>query len=181
MQRVHNKAIFEQRGFVNVAYTFPEFRDAARWMALALDRTSANLLAQSTSDGVQREWSQNYHLGVLNDAVEIMQRADALDVPLAYRQRVQAMYEYLFATATPDLGFMMFGDASRPIDVTTDRTRWPLFKILLRASEVLNDPKYAARARGDAKDLPPNDSGRGRLVRLGLRKTQTAKGIPLSP
>jgi heparan-sulfate lyase len=160
MGRVHNKAIFEQRGFVNVAYTFPEFSDAPRWMALALDRTSESLLAQTTSDGVQREWSQNYHYGVLSDAVEIMQRADTLDVPVpeAYRRRVRAMYEYLFATATPDLGFMMFGDASRPIDVSADRTRWPLYKILLRASEVLDDPKYAARARGDVKRLPRRKS-----------------------
>jgi len=160
MQRVHNKAIFEQRGFVNVAYTFPEFRDAKRWIALALERTTENLLAQTTSDGVQREWSQNYHYAVLNDAVDIMQRADALDVPVpeAYRQRVRAMYEYLFATVTPDLGFMMFGDASRPIDIPTDRTQWPLFKILLCASEVLDDPKYAARARGDAKALPSKKS-----------------------
>jgi heparan-sulfate lyase len=160
MQRVHNKAIFEQRGFINILHTFPEFRDAERWMALALERTSANLLAQTTTDGVQREWSQNYHLGVLNDAVEIMGRADTLGVPVpeAYRARVRAMHEYLFATVTPDLGFMMFGDASRPIDLPDDRARWQLHSMLMEAAAFLDDPKYAARAQGRLEALPAQKS-----------------------
>lgn len=160
MQQVHNKAIFEQRGFSNIANTFPEFRDASRWMALALERTSENLLAQTTSDGVQREWSQNYHYGVLNDAVEIMERAETfgIPVPMVYQQRVRAMYDYLFATAAPDLSFMMFGDSSRPFEISKDRTKWTLYSGLLHASELLDDPKYAARAKGDTKNLPSEKS-----------------------
>lgn len=160
MGKVHNKAIFEQRGFVNVAFTFQEFKDSRRWMELALKRTHENLLAQTTSDGVQREWSGGYHLGVLRDAVEIMQRMEAVGiaVPMDYRERVRKMYDYIFAIATPDLGFTLFGDCSRPILDTADRSRRPLYRTLVEATELSGDPKYAARAKLDRANLPEQKS-----------------------
>ena len=36
MGLVHNKAVFEQRGFINIAYTFREFAESHEWMELAL-------------------------------------------------------------------------------------------------------------------------------------------------
>ena len=157
---VHNKAIFEQRGFVNVAWTFPEFRDTRRWMELALERTEYNLLAQTTADGVQREWSAGYHLGVLRDAVEIMEHAESMGITVsgAYRDRVRLMYDYIFAAATPDLGWAMFGDVSRPRTVSGERSRWPLYGPLLKGTELFGDPKYAARARLDRANLPEQTS-----------------------
>jgi heparan-sulfate lyase len=160
MGAVHNKAIFEQRGFVNLASTFPEFRDARRWMELALERTRESFLAQTTPDGVQREWSFGYNLAVLRDAVDIMQRAESMGIAVAgdYRQRVRAMYDYLFAIATPDLAGPMFGDASRSADMSQDRSRWPLYRTLSEATELLDDPKYAARAKLDRAALPEQTS-----------------------
>ncbi|MBC8235450.1 alginate lyase family protein [bacterium] len=185
MNQVHNKAIFEQRGFINIAYTFQEFRDSKRWMKLALERTHENLLAQTTSDGVQREWSGGYHLGVLRDAVEIMGRMESfvpdankelrpkrevgIEVPADYKDRVRKMYDYIFAVATPDLGFPMFGDTSRPthprplprgglIKNTDDRSRLPLYSTLIEATELLSNPKYAARAKLDRANLPEQKS-----------------------
>jgi len=160
MGKVHNKAVFEQRGFAHVAATFPEFADAPRWMKLALTRTRPNLLAQTTPDGVQREWSFGYHLGVLRDATNIMGWAKAMGAPVPknYRERVRAMYDYVFAVATPDLGGPMFGDASRPIALTKRRRQWPLYHTLMAATELLGDPKYAARARLDRAALPDTKS-----------------------
>jgi heparan-sulfate lyase len=160
MNQVHNKAIFEQRGFVNVAYTFREFKDSRRWMELALGLTHENLLAQTTSDGVQREWSGGYHLGVLRDAVEIMGRMKSMgiEVPADYKDRVRKMYDYIFAVATPDLGFPMFGDTSRPIQKTDDRSRLPLYSTLIEATELLGDAKYTARAKLDRANLPEQKS-----------------------
>lgn len=157
---VHNKAIFEQRGFVNIAYTFREFRDAKRWMKIALERAEQNLLAQTTPDGVQREWSGGYHLGVLRDAVQIAERADSfgLEPSKAYRDRIRGMYDYIFWMATPDLGFPMFGDVSRPIDLPKDRSGWPLYRALLRGTKVTDDPKYAARAHLKRDALPQQTS-----------------------
>jgi len=153
---VHNKAIFEQRGFVNVAATFPEFKDARRWAQLGLDRTRENLLAQVTDDGVQREWCGSYHLGVLNDAVDVMRKVEpfGIDVPDDYRRCIRRMYDYIFAIATPDLGFPMFGDTARPLRVTDDRSQWALYSTLIRATDLLGEPKYAGRARLGRTHLP---------------------------
>lgn len=160
MGKVHNKAIFEQRGFVNVAYTFQEFRDTRRWMALAFARVHENFLAQTTTDGVQREWSFGYHRGVLRDAVEVMERMDAMGivVPEDYRTRVRKMYDYIFAVVTPDLGAPMFGDASRSVRDPGNRTRLPYYRTLMGATALLGDPKYAARATLDRSALPEQKS-----------------------
>ncbi|MEA3365335.1 MAG: heparinase II/III family protein, partial [Candidatus Hydrogenedentes bacterium] len=160
MNAVHNKAVFEQRGFVNIAYIFPEFKDARRWMELAMSRLSDNLVAQVTPDGVQREWSGGYHSGVLRDAVEIMDRMEevGIDVPAEYRLRVQGMFDYIFGIATPELGYPMFGDTSRTIDLPEDRSQWPLYSTLMQATELFGEPRYAARATLDRENLPQQTS-----------------------
>lgn len=160
MGRIHNKAIFEQRGFVNVAYTFPEFKETRAWLELAMQRTHENFLAQTTSDGVQREWSGGYHLGVLSDAVEISSRMDACGVlvPAAFRERIHKMYDYIYGIATPDLGFPMFGDTARPLVTDPDRAIWPLYAPLVEATTLFGDPRYAARARLDLDQLPAPES-----------------------
>ncbi|MBP7937542.1 MAG: alginate lyase family protein [Phycisphaerae bacterium] len=160
MGMVHNKAIFEQRGFVNVATTFPEFKESRAWIELGMERARENLLEQVTVDGVQREWCGGYHLAVLNDAVDIMNQASSagVRVPDDYRRRVHAMYDYVFGIATPDLGFPMFGDTARPLSATQDRSRWPLYSVLFQASSLLGEPKYAALARLDQKQLPTRAS-----------------------
>lgn len=160
MGKIHNKAVFEQRGFVHVASLFPEFRDARRWMELALQRTRENFLAQTTPDGVQREWSFGYNLAVLHDAVDILQRAKTFGIaaPEDYRDRIRAMYDYIFAIATPRLAAPMFGDASRSEDASADRRRWPLYQTLVGATELLGDPKYAAQAKLALDQLPQQTS-----------------------
>jgi len=160
MGQIHNKAIFEQRGFVDVCCTIHIYKDTRRWMELAAKRTEESLLAQVTSDGVQREWSGGYHLGVLNDAVEIMQQMDSLGLSVsdAYRDRVKRMYDYIFAIATPNLGFPMFGDTGRsPLD-SKDRSRAQLYGPLVKATDLFHDPKYAARAKSDRANLPQQTS-----------------------
>jgi heparan-sulfate lyase len=153
---VHNKAIFEQRGFVAVADTFPEFRESRDWLELGLARSRENMLAQTTTDGVQREWAGSYHLAVLRDAVEIMKPVERAGVPIPadYRERVRFMYDYLFAIATPDLGFPMFGDCARPLTEGRRRSQWYLYRALVEASDLFDDPKYAARATLDREHLP---------------------------
>ena len=160
MNAVHNKAVFEQRGFVNIAYTFPEFKESRRWMELAMDRLSGNLVAQVTPDGVQREWSGGYHSGVLRDALEIMERMETsgIEVRETYRDRVRGMFEYIYGIATPDLGYPMFGDTARTIDLPPDRAQWPLYGTLMQGAEVFGDPKYAARATLNLEHLPPQAS-----------------------
>jgi len=152
----HNKALMEQHGFAATASTFAEFKEARHWVELALTRSRENFLAQVTTDGVQREWSFGYHLCVLRDATGVMRVAESMGVavPDDYRSRLRKMNDYVFSIATPDLGGPMFGDASRPLVGDMARSRWPLYKLLLEASDQWDDPKYAARARLDRKLLP---------------------------
>jgi len=159
MGQIHNKAIFEQRGFINVAWTFQELRDSARWLRLGLERAHENLLAQTTSDGVQREWSGGYHSGVLRDAVEISERMAAAGIAVTddYFECVRRMFDYILWIATPDLGYPMFGDCARPLSAGKTRSELPLYEILRQGTEVTGDPVYAARAELDRAGLP----GRG--------------------
>ena len=160
MGLIHNKAVFEQRGFINIAYTFREFAESREWMELALERVEENFLAQTTTDGVQREWSFGYHVGVLRDAVEIFGRMDTFGIEIseAFRERVRLMHDYIFWIASPDLGPPMFGDGSRALHETDDRSKWDLYDSLVEATELLGDPKYAARATLDREFLPEQKS-----------------------
>ena len=160
MGQVHNKAVFEQRGFINVAYHFSEFRESRDWLTLGMARAAENFLLQTTADGVQREWSYGYHQGVLRDAVEIKGRMDEMGVPVPadYVERIRRMYDYIFWVATPDLGAPMFGDGSRPLVESEERATWPLYPVLREATELLGDPKYRARAELDRDRLPTEKS-----------------------
>jgi len=158
MGMVHNKAIFEQRGVLAICQAFPEFAETPRWAKLAVERTHENLLKQTTPEGVQREWCGGYHLAVLRDSLDIMEKAAQLGVvvPDEFRGRVRAMCDYVFAVATPDLGVPMFGDTGRSIP--KDNQHAQLYKPLLQFSEVWNDLKYAARAKLDMATLPKEAS-----------------------
>jgi len=114
MGQVANKAIFEQRGVLDVCHAVPEFLETLHWAKLAIERAHENLLAQTTPEGVQREWCGGYHLAVLRDSLEMMENASQLGVavPDEFRQRVRGMCDYVFAIATPDLAFPMFGDTA---------------------------------------------------------------------
>ncbi len=158
MNKVHNKAIFEQRGFFNVLHTFPEYKDKERWIKGAIEITCENLMAQTTSDGVQREWCGGYHAGVYRDVLEIDGRVDDLgyEMPVYYKERVKAMADHIFGISTPDLGFPMFGDTGRAKIHSNDRNSWPLYNMLVEATEKFNDPKYQALADLKPELLPPN-------------------------
>jgi heparan-sulfate lyase len=160
MGKVHNKAIFEQRGFFNVIHTFPEFRDRMRWLNIAIGITCENLFAQTTTDGVQREWCGGYHSGVYRDALEIEGRVQdlGLKMPDDYHNRVKAMADHIFGISTPDLGFPMFGDTGRGLRRSDDRRSWPLYNTLTESGMKFQDPKFKALADLDTVKLPDNGS-----------------------
>ena len=59
------------------------------------------------------------------------------------------MFDYIFGIATPELGYPMFGDTSRTLDLPEDRSQWQLYPTLMQGTKVFGDPKYAARAALD--------------------------------
>jgi len=68
------------------------------------------------------------------------------------------MYDYIFAIATPKLAGPMFGDASRPIVTQRERRHGVLYSRLVEATTLLDDPKYAARAKLEREHLPQQKS-----------------------
>src|SRR5690606_7666759 len=76
-----------------------------------------------------------------------------VSIPDDCRDRTRRMADYLFAVATPDLAYPMFGDAGRP-KVGARRDRWPLYGAFVRLGEVLGEPKYTALAKLDLSVLP---------------------------
>jgi len=160
MGHVHNKAIFEQRGLVEVIYTFPEYKEKDKWLDLAMKRSYEMLIAQTTLDGVQREYSGGYHNGVYRDAISIDRQLQEMgrQMPGTFHERTRKMADYTFGISTPDLAFPMFGDASRGKVTSDDRSTWSLYRHLHDASDRWNDPKYAALADLDLRNLPDNGS-----------------------
>lgn len=160
MGDIHNKAIFEQRGFFNVLHTFPEYKDKERWMDIAMRITHETLIAQTTTDGVQREWCGGYHLGVYRDALEIMGRVKDLGRHMSadFQERVRSMADHIFGIATPELAFPMFGDTARGTPSSDKRETFALYPTLMEATAKFNDPKYRALAQLDRRHLPANGS-----------------------
>lgn len=157
---VHNKSIFEQRGLVEIVYTFPEFNEKEKWLDLAVDRSYRMLIAQTTLDGVQREYSAGYHNGVYRDAVEIDHQLRELgrELPPGFHERARKMADFLFGMSTPDLGMPMFGDASRGKTEFNERSEGSLYRHLHQATERWEDPKFSALADLDIRQLPENGS-----------------------
>jgi len=148
----HNKAIMEQKGLFSIAATFPEFKETRQWAMASINETLMTFFAQTTADGVQREWSGGYHTIVMRDVTQIMQMAKSLgiDVPVLFYDRLKKMYDYIYAIATPELDLPMFGDCSRKIVIdTNDRTKFRLYKTLTNATQIFGDPKYVALANLD--------------------------------
>lgn len=160
MNKIHNKAIFEQHGFIYVIRAFPEYKDKDRWLDTAIKITHENLLAQTTTDGVQREWCGGYHLAVYRDALKIDEYVRDLgrDMPLDYQGRMKAMADHIFGLSTPELAFPMFGDTSRDIISSNDRKTWSLYNTLAEAGRRFNDHRYQALADLDLNVLPVNGS-----------------------
>lgn len=160
MGKIHNKAIFEQRGFFNVLHTFPEFKQTKSWLNTAINITCENLLAQTTHDGVQREWCGGYHWSVYNDVLEIDGRVRDLgsEMPDYYVSRIKGMADYMFGISTPDLGFPMFGDTGRRKPESDNRKTWQLHDTMVEAGKRFGDSKYQALADLDIAGLPKNGS-----------------------
>src|SRR5690606_5355017 len=116
--------------------------------------------AQTTTDGVQREWCGGYHSGVYRDALEIWDRVTDLGrtMPDYYVDRVRAMADHIFGISTPELGFPMFGDTARRKKTSDDRRTWQLYGMLVEAGQKFNDPKFRALADLDVNKLPDNGS-----------------------
>jgi len=134
----HNITIAEFDGLLRLALVFPEFKQAAAWRERAIAVLAETLTRQFTPDGVQREWSINYHMGcagLLLNVAELLRR-NGCDAPPGFMDSIGRMYDYLLAAISPDRQYPMFSDARRPTHDIAGSLR--------RGAEVFTRPQYLA-------------------------------------
>lgn len=149
----HNKAIIEATGLYRIGVLFPEFRAAAQWRQRAAEVLSSSLNLQTTREGVQREWSPNYHNLVASLMIDFLWLAEANQDPCGLRVRalVGRMFDYSVAMTAPDWTFPMFGDSFRPhAQARSPDNPW---KPLLRAADLFRQQEWRACALGKRDHL----------------------------
>jgi hypothetical protein len=154
--RDNNFLFIELTGFLTLLDTFPEFEDATRLRNIILQRATAGLFRQTTSEGTQTEWAAGYHVSVAQYARLIGELLEAagVKVPGSYWDRIHRMYRYAMAISTPNLWLPMFGDCSREEVEGTSRPEQELSGPLLEAGKQFNDPQLSAVVELRKEDLP---------------------------
>jgi hypothetical protein len=99
-----NWLMMEADGLYHVGALFPEFREAAAWRRVAMQRLYDELVNQVYPDGAQYELSTNYHLVTLDNARWALELARLNDyaVPADYVDRMEGMYTFNLYMARPD-------------------------------------------------------------------------------
>jgi hypothetical protein len=94
------------------AITFPEFKDASAWYALAEERTGTYLSANFTPDGVHLEQSPFYHWYVLRKAASVYQylTANGVTPPPAMTEAIRRAAAVMPYLVKPDGLFPQVGD-----------------------------------------------------------------------
>ncbi|MBI3985847.1 MAG: alginate lyase family protein, partial [Lentisphaerae bacterium] len=144
----HNPTIVEADGLLRIGIVFPEFRRAAAWRERATGLLSETLGRQFTADGVQREWSINYHMacaGLLLNVAELLRR-NGSEAPPGFMDAIGRMYDYLLAALSPDRLYPMFSDARRP--------GHDIAGALRRGAAVFDRPQYLAVLEERANESP---------------------------
>ncbi|MCC6390516.1 MAG: alginate lyase family protein [Bryobacterales bacterium] len=136
----HNKAVIEAVGLLRLGVMFPEFKDSGRWTSKAWEVLSDNLPRQVTPEGVQREWTPNYHQLVASLMLHTLLLADAngLPAPPPLRDLTAKMFDVWFAMTAPDGWQPMFGDGRRPPEGKPDPSD------LLLAARLFDRPEFFA-------------------------------------
>ena len=94
----------EMNGLFHIGTLFPEFRDAAMWREMAMDRLHKELTAQVYPDGAQIELAPGYHGVSLHNFVGTLKLAKLNEIPLPgdYTANMERMYDFYVKIAMPD-------------------------------------------------------------------------------
>jgi len=125
-----NWGLMEAEGMAFLAMTFPEFKDAEKWLTESVRRLNNEIDLQVYPDGQQRELAMGYHLGCIDwfirtyDLALMNVKTDFF--PPSYVNKVQKMCEVPMKLAHPDGTFAQFGDAwaGRPGQLKRRFSEW---------------------------------------------------------
>jgi len=144
-----NHLITEKLGLLAIALAFPEFSDSAGWKDYAMEKLSAEFLAQTYPDGSYKELSNHYQLVVLLSAqrfVRLMTVANPAFRKEPVYRRIEAMWDYFAGVMKPD----GFGPLNNDSDLE------PNDRYLASAWETFSRPDWLAMATGGEEGTLPS-------------------------
>jgi hypothetical protein len=96
----------ESNGLFTAGVLFPEFREAAQWRRIALERLYKQLDEDVYPDGMQFELAAGYNNWVVSEFAGILELADLNDrrpeVPADYLAKMEKMFNYLLYASMPN-------------------------------------------------------------------------------
>ncbi|WP_235294008.1 alginate lyase family protein [Portibacter lacus] len=109
-----NWALIEAEGLAFIAFTFPEFKNAAGWKDEAIRRFNIEIDNQVNADGYQQELTMNYHIGSINwfmRSYELAQiNGEGSAFPETFVDKIERMCEVPMKVCLPDGTSPQFGD-----------------------------------------------------------------------
>ena len=151
----NNHLVGELAGVFTAALAWPHWERSRRWMELARPMLEREALLQNAPDGVNREQATSYQQFELDLLLLPMLAACANGVPLSetYRERIDAMLEYLASIMDAGGNVPMIGDADDGYVVRLDpRPGFCRYRSLLATGALLfgrDDFKAKAGALDD--------------------------------
>jgi hypothetical protein len=109
----NNHLIGEAAGLFVAALTWPHWPHSRTWLSEAQAILEREALLQIAADGVNREQAVAYQLFTLELLLIALLagRANHIEFPRAYRQRIEAMFEFLASVMDAGGNVPMFGDS----------------------------------------------------------------------
>ena len=96
----------QSKAVATVGMLFPEFREAADWRRIGIERLYGQMHTEVYPDGMQDELALGYNLWVVSNFAHILDLANlngyGEEVPVDYKARLERMYNYLLYARAPD-------------------------------------------------------------------------------
>lgn len=143
-----NWVVMEMNGLATAGVAWPEFRDASAWVDYSVERLTKELTAQVYLDGAQMELTASYHrvtLGNFQAVVDLLQPTGR-ELPHAFRETIERMWDYLAYTLQPN-GFSPLNNDS---DLDQNGPR------LVAQAETFNRPDWAYIASNGTNGAAPD-------------------------
>ncbi|MEZ4732244.1 MAG: alginate lyase family protein [Caldilineaceae bacterium] len=147
-----NHRTIELSAIFLAAVAFPEFADAACWLAFAQRELVANLQADLRPDGVHCEQSTDYHHLVVKNylGVKRLAAANGIAFPACFDERLQKALDFALFVHRPD----------GAIPALSDGDSRSFLDLLHQGHALYGNPAYLYVATQGAAGAPPSDRAR---------------------
>lgn len=144
--RIHNHAFFQDRSLLRAALCLPEFIDAEAWERRATRRITFQVTQGLTSDGVWKENTSGYHLGMFRHVQELNALWKYHGRPEVLKKVEENMLGFILALTKADGSLAGFGDNPRHgirADIEAERSD---AKYIVSQGKVGHAPAWTDRA-----------------------------------